>query len=61
MMQQSMASLGAPAWISDALLELFAVRKAGLAAGVSSTVVEIAGRQPTTFDQFLRDNAAAFH
>lgn len=60
-MQQSLAGIGVPAWMSDALLELFAVCKAGLAADISPAVERIGGLQPASFDRFLRDHAAAFH
>jgi uncharacterized protein YbjT (DUF2867 family) len=51
---------GLPAWLVDALgvlNEVFASNKAAL---VTDAVREVAGREPTTFDQFARDYAQAF-
>ena len=60
-MEQSLAGAGVPAWMSEALLELFAICKQGFAADVSPTVARICQRPPLSFERFLRDHAAAFN
>lgn len=60
-MRQSLADAGVPAWMSEALLELFAICKQDFAADVSPTVACICRRPPISFEQFLRDHAAAFN
>ncbi|WP_324676023.1 SDR family oxidoreductase [Hymenobacter sp. GOD-10R] len=45
----------APQWMTDAMLELHALGKAGHAAAVTSTVEELAGRPAYTFEQFAQD------
>jgi uncharacterized protein YbjT (DUF2867 family) len=60
-MQQSLAGSGTPAWMIDALLELFDICKAGMAGGIAPTVAQIVHRSPFSFDRFLADHAAAFH
>ncbi|MGY2131505.1 SDR family oxidoreductase [Hymenobacter sp. HD11105] len=51
--RQAMAQL--PAWMTDALLELHAMAKAGYAAATTSTVQELTGHPPFTFEQFAHD------
>jgi uncharacterized protein YbjT (DUF2867 family) len=51
--RQAMAQL--PAWMTDALLELHAISKAGYAAGISTAVQDITGHPPHTIDQFAHD------
>lgn len=60
-MRQSLANAGVPAWMSDALLELFAICQAGLASEVASTVAQVARKRPTAFEEFLHDYTASFH
>jgi uncharacterized protein YbjT (DUF2867 family) len=51
--RQAMAQL--PHWMTDALLELHAMAKAGYAAATTSTVQELTGHPPFTFEQFAHD------
>jgi uncharacterized protein YbjT (DUF2867 family) len=55
-MQQS----GMPDWALDALLELYALNKAGRAPTLSPAVQQVTGRKPLTFAQFAKDYATAF-
>lgn len=58
--RNSMLASGMPRWLVDDLLKLFELFDAGLATAVTSTVAEVARRQPHTFDQFARDYASFF-
>jgi len=51
---------GVPEYTADALDELFAERRNGKESQVYTTFEEIIGRQPTSFDDFARRNAAIF-
>ena len=51
---------GVPEYTADALDELFAERRKGKESQVYTTFEEIIGRQPTSFDEFARRNAAIF-
>ncbi len=44
-----------PAWMTDALLELHAISKAGYAADTTPTVQELTGHAPHTVEQFAHD------
>jgi uncharacterized protein YbjT (DUF2867 family) len=59
-MRQSMDVAGVPGWMTSALLELFAISKAGQAAGISPVVESVVHRRPIRFDQFLGDHASSF-
>jgi uncharacterized protein YbjT (DUF2867 family) len=54
------AMLGAhvPGWMTDAMLELHAIDKAGYAAGLTDDLFELTGSRGTTFAEFARANAA---
>lgn len=58
--RQGMADAGLPNWLVEALLELYAVQKAGYAAEVSSAVELITGKKPITFQSFVTDHVNAF-
>jgi hypothetical protein len=58
--RQSMRGLGMPAVLVEALLELFAMNKAGHTAQVSDAVEKIMGRKAISFNQFANDFAEAF-
>ena len=58
--KQSLLGAGMPDWSADALLEIFEHVMKPLGAQVTNVVAEIARKAPITFDQFTRDNAAAF-
>lgn len=49
-----------PPWQVAGLAEDYAHYHRGEAAEVSSAVQDVTGRAPRTFDEFARDNAAAF-
>lgn len=44
-----------PAWLTEALLELHAISKAGFAADTTSAVQELTGQAPRTIEQFAHD------
>ena len=58
--RDSMLKMGMPDWMAAALLELFAINKAGYTATVSGDVHAVTGRAPGTFADFAMDNAEAF-
>ncbi|MDX5348063.1 MAG: SDR family oxidoreductase [Hymenobacteraceae bacterium] len=53
--RQSMLQAHMPEKLVSAMLELYAVAKAGHTATVNDTVHKITGRQPHTFREFVRD------
>jgi uncharacterized protein YbjT (DUF2867 family) len=56
----SMLQAGVPKSMVDPLLELAALIRAGYAGLVTATVEELLGRRACSFDEWLRDNVAAF-
>lgn len=57
--KDGMLKSGMPAGYVEAVLELYAVMKAGQTATVTNTVEEVLGRKPTTFAQFLEKHRGA--
>ncbi len=55
--RQGMQGAGMPEPIVNALLELYASYKAGLAAEVSPVVEQVTGKKPISFEQFVQDYA----
>lgn len=51
---------GAPAYLADGLVELFAERRKGKEATVYPVIETVFGRRPTSFDEFARRHAAIF-
>ena len=51
---------GAPDWFVEALLEINANMAGGSADVVTSTVRDVAGRDPRSFETFATDYASAF-
>jgi uncharacterized protein YbjT (DUF2867 family) len=51
---------GAPEYLVEGLLELFAERRKGKEVTVFSTIQTVFGRRPTSFSEFARRNAAIF-
>lgn len=49
-----------PAWMRDAMMELYGISKAGYTAGTTPTVEDITGCAPRTFEQFAHDNSFRF-
>lgn len=55
-----MIAAGMPAWLADAVNELYIPWSQGAGATTTNVIREVAGKQPTGFDQFARDHAAVF-
>ncbi len=55
-----MLSAGMPVWMTDAMMELHAVDKAGYAAAISPAVQRLLGRAPTSFELFAQQNTLAW-
>lgn len=53
-------SAGLPAWLSDALVDLFAMYDTGQLNPISDVTETVAGHAPRSFDDFLADNLALF-
>lgn len=58
--RDSMLKMGMPDWMAEALLELFAINKAGYTSAVTGDIKAVTGRAPRTFAAFARENAEAF-
>ena len=56
----SIAGMGAPEFLADALVELYTMISQGMADMVTDVFEEITGHEPQSFDQFARDFAPAF-
>jgi uncharacterized protein YbjT (DUF2867 family) len=56
----AMLGMGAPAWMVDGLLELYAIMKAGYTAATTDNVKKLTGHPARTFADFARDHAAAW-
>jgi uncharacterized protein YbjT (DUF2867 family) len=55
-----MLAAGMPGWMTEAMMELHAIDKAGYAAAVSPVAERLLGRAPMSFEVFARENAAAW-
>ncbi|WP_303310380.1 SDR family oxidoreductase [Hymenobacter sp. BT730] len=53
--RQAMLAAHMPDWMTDAMMELNALGKAGYAAAITNTIQELTGRAPHTFQQFAQD------
>jgi len=58
--RKGMKQGGMPDWAIDALMELYALNRAGRTAAVMPSVQQVTGRKPITFAQFAQDHADAF-
>ncbi len=58
--QQAMQEMGMPAVLIDWFMSLNHVIKQGWAAGVTDDVLRLTGHAPRRFDDFARENAAAW-
>jgi len=58
--RKAQLAAGMPPYLVDALVELFAERRAGKESNVSPFVEKILGRPPTSFAEFAKRNAAVF-
>lgn len=59
-LKRAMLGQGTPAWLADALVELQAFYTDGPGAAVTGDVRRVLGREPSSFDHFLSDNAGSF-
>jgi uncharacterized protein YbjT (DUF2867 family) len=51
---------GAPEWFAEGQMEQFRFRLLGRQSRVTSTIADVAGKKPATFDEFAREYAAYF-
>lgn len=58
--RDSMLGQGMPAQLADALIEFCGIVRANQAALVTDTVQKLTGRQPRTFEAWVKDNVSAF-
>ena len=58
--RKALLESGAPAWFVDALLEINANMAGGSADVVTTTVRDVTGRKPRSFEAFATDYASAF-
>lgn len=59
-LRKALGAPGMPAPVIEALVDLFAFYKRGSAARISSDIEKVTGKKATAFDQYARENAAAF-
>jgi hypothetical protein len=55
-----MLGAGMGAWQVEGILELFALLREGKFDRATDVVERVAGREPTTVEQFVRDHRGAF-
>ena len=55
-----LVAAGVPAAYAETVLDLYRHYRTGAVSGLSSVVKDITGREPTTFEQFVRDHQSAF-
>jgi len=58
--RQARLAAGLPPFLADGLDELFAERRKGKESKVWTTIEEVFGWRPASFDEFARRNAAIF-
>lgn len=58
--RESMLNIGMPEIITEWILELYAINKAGYTAELSTSVKDILGREARTFKTFAHQNAPSF-
>ena len=58
--REGMIAAGYPAWLAEALGELYSVHASGAAADVSGTVEKLTGKKPRSLDVFAKDFAGVF-
>ncbi len=58
--RQVMLGAGMGAWQVEGILELFALLREGKFDRATDVVKRVAGREPTTLEQFIRDHRGAF-
>ena len=57
--KSAMLGAGMPEWMTDAMMDLHAIDKAGYAAAVTADVAELTGRPGRSFEEFVAENAAS--
>ena len=57
--RKGMKETGMTDWLIDAILEFYAIIRAGHAAQITRSIEEISGRKPILFSQFAKDYAKA--
>jgi uncharacterized protein YbjT (DUF2867 family) len=60
MAEMGMLQMNLPEWIIDKMMSLHRFIREGHATPVSNTVIQLAGREPLTFEQFAEANADAW-
>jgi uncharacterized protein YbjT (DUF2867 family) len=58
--RKNLLGAGMPAWMVDALLELYAIVRAGHGAVVTKVVEQVTGKKPRDFDGFACEHAGFF-
>jgi uncharacterized protein YbjT (DUF2867 family) len=58
--KQALMQAGVPEWNAAGINELNAALRAGKMANVTNVVREVGKKEPTTLDQFVRENAGVF-
>jgi len=59
-LRNGMLAAGMSEWNVEGLLELYAYYRTGAAAQTTSTVEDVLGREPRSWDDFLRENSGSF-
>src|SRR6516165_6636079 len=58
--KQAILDTGAPAWFAEGQAEQFRFRWQGNQSRVTSTIADVAGKKPTSFEDFAREYASYF-
>jgi len=58
--RQAMQQQNIPNWMTECLLELYGVHRAGYSENITGKVEEITGRKPHTFRQFVKEYKECF-
>jgi len=58
--EQSLRSMGSEDWFVKAMMELNSLWKKGMMVASNEPLIEILGRYPQSFEQFVRENKEAF-
>jgi hypothetical protein len=58
--RQAMLGAGTPVWLTNLIVELGMIGRAGYLAAVKPDVENILKRKPITFEQFVRDHLPVF-
>lgn len=58
--KKSMLAMGTPGWMIDGITEVNQISAQGRLAGVEPDLAQLLGREPCSFQQFLRDSRGVF-